>query len=342
MALRYLWNRCPARRPSAKKWPSPAWVPGPVWNKEGEAMGSAALVILVIVMVLLLTTFSTGFRAINEYERGVDFRLGRLIDVKGPGPRLFIPFGIDRLLKIDLRINGHQVPPQDIITKDNVTARVTAVVFFRVVDARDAYVKINDYRGSISTAAQTTLRSILGQSTLDELLSQRDKVNGELQTVIDDQTEPWGVKVTAVEVKDVDLPQSMQRAMAMQAEREKRAKIIRAEGEFLAAEQLTMAAKVIGTEPATLQLRYLQTLAEIGTEQNTVVVFPLPLDLIQPFLEISTKAGDRNGNTGTVLKALQEKITPAPSARITPAPRAKIGPAPSAKAPGAKVIPAPI
>jgi regulator of protease activity HflC (stomatin/prohibitin superfamily) len=302
-------------------------------------MAGAGLVILVIVVVLLLTTFSTGFRVINEYERGVVFRLGRLIDVKGPGPRLIIPFGIDRLLKIDLRINVHQVPPQDIITKDNVTVRVTAVVFFRVVDARDAYVKINDYRGSISTAAQTTLRSILGQSTLDELLSQRDKVNGELQTVIDEQTEPWGVKVTAVEVKDVDLPQSMQRAMAMQAEaeREKRAKIIRAEGEFLAAEQLTMAAKVIGREPATLQLRYLQTLAEIGTEQNTVVVFPLPLDLIQPFLEISAKAGDRDGHNGDAVKALQEKITPAPSARITPAPRAKIGPAPSAKG-----IPAPI
>ncbi|MGH7758762.1 MAG: SPFH domain-containing protein, partial [Candidatus Dormibacteria bacterium] len=197
-------------------------------------MGTAGIVVLIVVVVVALTMFSTGFRVINEYERGVVFRLGRLIDVKGPGPRLIIPFGIDRLLKIDLRINVHQVPAQDIITRDNVTVRVTAVVFFRVVDARDAYVKVNDYRGSISTAAQTTLRSILGQSTLDELLSQRDKVNAELQNVIDEQTEPWGVKVTAVEVKDVDLPQSMQRAMAMQAEaeREKRAKIIRAEGEF--------------------------------------------------------------------------------------------------------------
>jgi regulator of protease activity HflC (stomatin/prohibitin superfamily) len=272
----------------------------------------AALVILVIVVVLLLTTFSTGFRVINEYERGVVFRLGRLIDVKGPGPRVIIPFGIDRLLKIDLRINVHQVPPQDIITKDNVTVRVTAVVFFRVVDARDAYVKVNDYRGSISTAAQTTLRSILGQSTLDELLSQRDKVNSELQTVIDDQTEPWGVKVTAVEVKDVDLPQSMQRAMAMQAEaeREKRAKIIRAEGEFQAAQQLSDAAAVIGKEPATLQLRYLQTLAEIGAEQNTVVVFPLPLDLIQPFLEISSRSKDRNGQGAAALRSLTEKALP--------------------------------
>jgi len=282
------------------------------------------LVVLAIVVVLLLITFSTGFRVINEYERGVVFRLGRLIDVKGPGPRLIIPFGIDRLLKIDLRINVHQVPPQDIITKDNVTVRVTAVVFFRVVDARDAYVKVNDYRGSISTAAQTTLRSILGQSTLDELLSQRDKVNAELQTVIDDQTEPWGVKVTAVEVKDVDLPQSMQRAMAMQAEaeREKRAKIIRAEGEFQAAQQLTNAAAVIGKEPATLQLRYLQTLAEIGTEQNTVVVFPLPLDLIQPFLEISAKASAGNGKADAALQTLKEKVIPAPSAR---SPRHKLG-----------------
>ncbi|MGH7665712.1 MAG: slipin family protein [Candidatus Dormibacteria bacterium] len=286
-------------------------------------MGTAGVVVLVIVVVLALTMFSTGFRVINEYERGVVFRLGRLIDVKGPGPRLIIPFGIDRLLKIDLRINVHQVPPQDIITKDNVTVRVTAVVFFRVVDARDAYVKVNDYRGSISTAAQTTLRSILGQSTLDELLSQRDKVNAELQTVIDDQTEPWGVKVTAVEVKDVDLPQSMQRAMAMQAEaeREKRAKIIRAEGEFQAAQQLTDAAGVIAREPATLQLRYLQTLSEIGTEQNTVVVFPLPLDLIQPFMEISARAANHNGHTATALKALEEKVAPRPGGR-TPKPKA--------------------
>ncbi|HVC38646.1 MAG TPA: slipin family protein [Candidatus Dormibacteraeota bacterium] len=285
-------------------------------------MGTVGLVVLVIVVVLLLTTFATGFRVINEYERGVVFRLGRLIDVKGPGPRLIIPFGIDRLLKIDLRINVHQVPPQDIITKDNVTVRVTAVVFFRVVDARDAYVKVNDYRGSISTAAQTTLRSILGQSTLDELLSQRDKVNAELQAVIDEQTEPWGVKVTAVEVKDVDLPQSMQRAMAMQAEaeREKRAKIIRAEGEFLAAQQLSNAAEVIGREPATLQLRYLQTLAEIGAEQNTVVVFPLPLDLIQPFLEISAKAGDHNGHSAAAVRAITEKVLPKPGPR---APKAK-------------------
>jgi regulator of protease activity HflC (stomatin/prohibitin superfamily) len=226
---------------------------------------------------------------------------------------LIIPFGIDRLYKIDLRINVHQVPAQDIITKDNVTVRVTAVVFFRVVDARDAYVKVNNYLGSISTAAQTTLRSILGQSTLDELLSQRDKVNAELQTVIDEQTEPWGVKVTAVEVKDVDLPQSMQRAMAMQAEaeREKRAKIIRAEGEFQAAQQLSDAAEVIGREPATLQLRYLQTLTEIGTEQSTVVVFPLPLDLIQPFMEINSRAGQRNGQSAKPLDELQAKVTAA-------------------------------
>ncbi|MGH7608765.1 MAG: slipin family protein [Candidatus Dormibacteria bacterium] len=268
----------------------------------------ALIAVLVVVVLLLLITFATGFRVINEYERGVVFRLGRLIDVKGPGPRLIIPFGIDRLLKIDLRINVHQVPPQDIITKDNVTVRVTAVVFFRVVDARDAYVKVNDYRGSISTAAQTTLRSILGQSSLDELLSQRDKVNAELQSVIDDQTEPWGVKVTAVEVKDVDLPQSMQRAMAMQAEaeREKRAKIIRAEGEFQAAQQLTDAAAVIATEPATLQLRYLQTLAEIGTEQNTVVVFPLPMDLIQPFMEITRRASSGDGRN-SALKVVKEE-----------------------------------
>ncbi len=258
----------------------------------------AGIVIGVVVAVLfvLLIAFSASFRVINEYERGVVFRLGRLIDVKGPGPRLLIPFA-DRMTKIDLRVTVHEVPPQDVITRDNVTIRVTAVVFFRVVDARDAYVKVNDYRSTISKTAQTTLRSILGQSMLDDLLSRREKINAELQAVIDEQTEPWGVKVTAVEVKDVDLPQTMQRAMALQAEaeREKRAKIIRAEGEFQAAQTLTNAAEVIASQPATLQLRYLQTLSEIGTEQNSVVVFPLPLDMIQPFLETKRPAPHSNG-----------------------------------------------
>ncbi|MHB8392957.1 MAG: slipin family protein [Candidatus Dormibacteria bacterium] len=269
----------------------------------------AILVVVVVMALLILIAFATGFRVINEYERGVVLRLGRLIDVKGPGPRLIIPFGFDRMVKVDLRVMVHEVPPQDVITSDNVTVRVTAVVFFRVVDARDSYVKVRDYMSTISKTAQTTLRSILGQSTLDELLSRRDKVNAELQTVIDEQTEPWGVKVTAVEVKDVDLPQSMQRAMALQAEaeREKRAKIIRAQGEFQAAQTLADAARVIGTQPATLQLRYLQTLSEIGADQNTVVVFPVPLDMFEPFFQMKGKESAKNGHKASeVPQALSE------------------------------------
>ncbi|HUY55096.1 MAG TPA: slipin family protein [Candidatus Nanopelagicaceae bacterium] len=258
----------------------------------------AVVVVVVVLALLILIAFATGFRVINEYERGVVLRLGRLIDVKGPGPRLIIPFGFDRMVKVDLRVMVHEVPAQDVITSDNVTVRVTAVVFFRVVDARDSYVKVRDYMNTISKTAQTTLRSILGQSTLDELLSQREQVNAKLQAVIDEQTEPWGVKVTAVEVKDVDLPQSMQRAMALQAEaeREKRAKIIRAQGEFQAAQTLADAAKVIGTQPATLQLRYLQTLSEIGADQNTVVVFPVPLDMFEPFLQLRRQETAKNGH----------------------------------------------
>ncbi len=277
----------------------------------------AVVVVVVVLAVLILIAFTTGFRVINEYERGVVLRLGRLTDVKGPGPRLIIPFGLDRMVKVDLRVMVHEVPPQDVITKDNVTVRVTAVVFFRVVDARDSYVKVRDYMGTISKTAQTTLRSILGQSTLDELLSQRDKVNAELQAVIDEQTEPWGVKVTAVEVKDVDLPQSMQRAMALQAEaeREKRAKIIRAQGEFQAAQTLADAAKVIGTQPATLQLRYLQTLSEIGADQNTVVVFPVPLDMFEPFFQLKRQETAKNGHKLAPVGAGE----PAPSTRRSPA-----------------------
>jgi len=273
----------------------------------------ALLTVVIVLACLALIAFSTGFRVINEYERGVVLRLGRLIDVKGPGPRMIIPFGIDRMVKVDLRVMVHEVPPQDVITSDNVTVRVTAVVFFRVIDARDSYVKVRDYMSTISKTAQTTLRSILGQSTLDELLSNRNKVNAELQTVIDEQTEPWGEKVTAVEVKDVDLPQSMQRAMALQAEaeREKRAKIIRAEGEFQASQTLANAAQVIGTQPATLQLRYLQTLSEIGADQNTVVVFPVPLDMFEPFFELKGRTATKNGHQTKAVSPLQEQISAA-------------------------------
>ncbi|MHB1499554.1 MAG: slipin family protein [Candidatus Dormibacteria bacterium] len=274
------------------------------------------LVVVVVVAFLALITFATGFRVINEYERGVVLRLGRLIDVKGPGPRLIIPFGLDRMVKVDMRTMVHEVPPQDVITSDNVTVRVTAVVFFRVVDARDSYVKVRDYMSTISKTAQTTLRSILGQSTLDDLLSRRDKINAELQAIIDEQTEPWGVKVSAVEVKDVDLPQSMQRAMALQAEaeREKRAKIIRAEGEFQAAQTLANAAEVIGSQPATLQLRYLQTLSEIGADQNSVVVFPMPLEMFEPILKLKQGHAAKNGHqTAPVLDKPGESTVISPS-----------------------------
>ncbi len=280
------------------------------------------LVVVIVVAFLALIAFATGFRVINEYERGVVLRLGRLIDVKGPGPRLIIPFGFDRMVKVDMRTMVHEVPPQDVITSDNVTVRVTAVVFFRVVDARDSYVKVRDYMGTISKTAQTTLRSTLGQATLDELLSRRDKINAELQTIIDEQTEPWGVKVTAVEVKDVDLPQSMQRAMALQAEaeREKRAKIIRAEGELQASQTLADAAKVIGTQPATLQLRYLQTLSEIGSDQNSVVVFPMPLDMFEPLLKIKQAQAAGNGH-----RSAASGPSPAESTVVARASRAEPG-----------------
>ncbi len=279
------------------------------------------LVVVVVVAFLVLIAFATGFRVINEYERGVVLRLGRLIDVKGPGPRLIIPFGLDRMVKVDMRTMVHEVPPQDVITSDNVTVRVTAVVFFRVVDARDSYVKVRDYMSTISKTAQTTLRSILGQSTLDDLLSRRDKINAELQAIIDEQTEPWGVKVSAVEVKDVDLPQSMQRAMALQAEaeREKRAKIIRAEGEFQAAQTLANAAEVIGSQPATLQLRYLQTLSEIGADQNSVVVFPMPLEMFEPILKLKQGHAAKNGHQAApVLGKPRESAVISPSKEPEP------------------------
>jgi regulator of protease activity HflC (stomatin/prohibitin superfamily) len=246
-------------------------------------------VVLIVVLVIAVILFASSVRIAAEYERGVVFRLGRLIDLKGPGLFLIIPFGIDRLVKIDLRVITLEVPPQEVITHDNVTIKVNAVIYFQVVDARAAVTKVLNFVNSTSQFAQTTLRAVLGQSSLDELLANRDKINQDLQRIIDQQTEPWGIKVSVVEIKDVELPQTMQRAMAKQAEaeREKRAKIINADGEFMAAQTLADAAKVIGTQPATLQLRYLQTLVEVGSERNTVVVFPIPIDLIRPFLESS-------------------------------------------------------
>jgi regulator of protease activity HflC (stomatin/prohibitin superfamily) len=238
----------------------------------------------LIVLFLLFLCFvflANAVRVVREYERLVVFRLGRLIGEKGPGLILLIPV-IDRAVKVGLRTVTMDVPPQDIITRDNVSVKVNAVIYFRVVDARQAIVQVENFLYATSQIAQTTLRSILGQQELDELLSEREKLNLALQQVIDRQTEPWGVKVSTVEVKNVDLPQDMQRAIARQAEaeRERRAKVINAEGEFQAAQRLADAAAVISKEPAALQLRYLQTLAEIATENNSTTIFPIPIDLM--------------------------------------------------------------
>ncbi|HEC97120.1 MAG TPA: slipin family protein [Nitrospirae bacterium] len=241
---------------------------------------------LVFIVVVIIYFLASSIKILKEYERGVIFRLGRIIPVKGPGLVIIWPM-IDKLVKVSLRTITMDVPSQDIITKDNVTVKVNAVVYFRVMDPIKAVTAIEDYYFGTSQMAQTTLRSVLGQSQLDELLSKRDAINAELQRIIDFQTEPWGIKVTAVEVKNVDLPVEMQRAIAKQAEaeRERRAKVIHAEGEFQAAQKLADAAKIIATEPATLQLRFLQTLTEISSEKNSTIIFPVPIDLIKTFIE---------------------------------------------------------
>jgi regulator of protease activity HflC (stomatin/prohibitin superfamily) len=245
------------------------------------------LIALVIIVVVLFMLATAAIKIVQEYERGVIFRLGRLMGARGPGLFFIIP-GAESMRKIDLRIITLDVPAQEAITRDNVTVKVNAVVYFRVVNPEDAVVKVLDFVRATSLIAQTTLRSILGQSDLDHLLAEREKINQDLQRVIDEQTDAWGVKVTSVEVRDVELPQTMQRAMARQAEaeREKRAKIIHAEGEYNAAQQLAAAAQIIGSQPATLQLRYLQTLTEIAAEKNSTIVFPLPIDLLRGLLNI--------------------------------------------------------
>ena len=258
--------------------------------------------VLAAIVVIVLLLVSSSVKIVQEYERGVIFRLGRLVGARGPGLFLLIP-GVERMRKVDLRIVTLDVPAQEAITRDNVTVKVNAVVYFRVVDPEDAVVKVLDYMRATSLIGQTTLRSILGQSDLDHILSERDKINAELQQVIDTQTNAWGVKVTSVEVRDLELPQTMQRAMARQAEaeREKRAKVIHAEGEFIASQQLANAAAVIGSQPATLQLRYLQTLTEIAAEKNSTIVFPLPLELLQGFLKLTAPTPtDVNGNVPRV------------------------------------------
>jgi regulator of protease activity HflC (stomatin/prohibitin superfamily) len=251
---------------------------------------SAALVIVAVLLFLVVLFLFSAIKVAREYERGIIFRLGRLLpEPKGPGLFLLIPV-VDRMVKVDLRTITLTVPPQEVITKDNVPVRVNAVAYFRIVAPKDAIVQIENFMVATSQIAQTTLRSVLGQHVLDELLSEREKINAILQGIIDESTAPWGIKVSIVEVKDVEIPASMQRAMARQAEaeRERRAKIINAEGEFQAAERLKDAAAVIGEQPVALQLRYLQTLLELGSSQATTIVFPV--DLIRPFLE--KKAGE--------------------------------------------------
>ena len=245
---------------------------------------------IVVLFVLGVVVLPQMIRILREYERGVIFRLGKLLGAKGPGLILLIPI-VDRMVKMDLRVITIDVPKQEVMTRDNVPATVDAVVYFRVVDPQAAVVKVENFLKASSLIAQTTLRSVLGQSQLDELLAQRDKINQQLQEIIDRHTEPWGIKVTSVEVRDVVLPDSMKRAMAKQAEseRERRAKIINAEGEFQAAEKLVQAAGMIAAQPIALQLRFLQTMSEIASEHNTTTFIPLPIDLFTPFLR---KAGD--------------------------------------------------
>ena len=245
---------------------------------------------LIFIVILLVMFAASAVRILAEYERGVLFRLGRLAGVRGPGLFFIIP-GIDRLVRVSLRTVVFDVPPQDVITRDNVTVKVSAVIYFRVMIADKAIVEVENYLYATSQLSQTTLRSVLGQVELDELLSQREKINKELQEILDRHTGPWGVKVSNVEVKNIDLPQEMQRAIARQAEaeRERRAKVIHAEGELQASEKLAMAAKVLSAEPASIQLRFLQALTEIATEKNSTIIFPVPIDLISMFIEKKEK-----------------------------------------------------
>ncbi|PKN53426.1 MAG: hypothetical protein CVU55_02030 [Deltaproteobacteria bacterium HGW-Deltaproteobacteria-13] len=245
----------------------------------------------IVVVVLVVMFLASAIRVLNEYERAVVFRLGRIRDVKGPGLIIIIP-GIDRVVKIDMRTITMDVPPQDVITKDNVSIKVSAVIYFRVMDANSAVTNVENYLYATSQLSQTTLRSVCGQMELDGILSEREKINMHLQEILDRSTEPWGIKVSLVEVKQIDLPEEMKRSMAKQAEaeRERRAKVINAEGEFQAAQKLIEAAAIMETQPMSLQLRYLQTLNQIASENNSTTVFPIPIDLFKPFLKLAEKS----------------------------------------------------
>ena len=250
-------------------------------------MAGTGLLVIIIIGIFIL---ANAIRILREYERGVIFRLGRLIGAKGPGLILLIPI-VDRMVRVSLRVVTMDVPAQDVITRDNVSVKVNAVVYFRVMDVNKAIVEVVDYLYATSMIAQTTLRSVLGQVELDDLLTNRDKINQQLQHIIDEQTEPWGIKVSVVEVKNVDLPEEMRRAIARQAEaeRERRAKVIHAEGEYQASEKLAAAAEIIGKTPVGIQLRFLQTLTEVATEKNSTTIFPVPIDLFTPFMKKLTK-----------------------------------------------------
>ncbi len=252
-------------------------------------MGTLPLPLLVIV-VLVVMFLASAIKVLNEYERAVLFRLGRIRNLKGPGLIIIIP-GIDKIVRIDMRTITMDVPPQDVITKDNVSIKVNAVVYFRVLDANAAVVNVENYLFATSQLAQTTLRSVCGQVELDEILSEREKINLNIQEILDRSTDPWGIKVSLVEVKHIDLPEEMKRAMAKQAEaeRERRAKVINAEGEFQAAQKLIEAAALMETQPMSLQLRYLQTLNQIASENNSTTVFPIPIDLFKPFMKLAEK-----------------------------------------------------
>ncbi|MCU0306767.1 MAG: slipin family protein [Thermoleophilia bacterium] len=274
-----------------------------------------ALIAVVVVGVVVLIFLSASVKVAREYERGVVFRLGRLLGIKGPGLFILIPF-IDKAVKVDLRTITLNVPPQEVITRDNVTVKVNAVAYFRILDAAKAIVQVENYLVATSQIAQTTLRSVVGQVDLDHLLSERDQINARLQEIIDTQTAPWGIKVSVVEVKDVELPSTMQRAIARQAEaeRERRAKVIAADGEFQASEKLSQAASVIAAEPTALQLRFLQTVSDIASERTSLVIVPVPIDLFEPFIA-ARKTQARAAEDG-------RRPGPAPAAAPPPEPAA--------------------
>jgi len=277
-------------------------------------VSTVVIVILVILLILVVIALVSGVRVVQEYERGIIFRLGRVVPrPKGPGLFFILPFGIDRMVKVNLQTVAMNVPPQDVITRDNVTVRVDAVIYFQVIDPLKAVIAIQNYLFGTSQVAQTTLRAILGKVDLDDLLGERDRINEELAHVIDDLTEPWGVKVSLVEVKDVDLPDTMQRAMARQAEaeRDRRARIISAEGEFQASQKLSEAAEVMARNPQALQLRFLQTVAEVATERNSTLVMPIPVELLNFFQGTRSRVGGDPGNgSGSVQRQEPPRSAP--------------------------------